>query len=378
MSLVLNEEQVFLKDSAKKFASEKTPTTHFREVRDSEIDNCYDDKIWQEMVSLGWTGILVPEEFGGSNFGVAGISSILEELGRTLTPSPLFSTAVVGVSLIKHANDDVKKNVLSKVVQEGLRLCFAIEESNHHDPLKTSCEAKKDGKNFSISGEKSFVVDGGFADKVIIACRTSGKKGNKDGLSLFVLDADTKGLTITSTKMVDSRNAANMKFNNAIVSSDMLIGKEGNAYEIIESVLDISRAAIAAEMLGGALQAYEITLDYLKEREQFGSKIGSFQALQHRAAVMFSELELCKSCVIESITSFDEGGNDSERLASLSKAKVGEVFHLISNESVQMHGGIGVTDEYDIGLYLKRARVAEQIFGDSDFHKNRYAELTGY
>ena len=378
MSLVLNEEQVFLKDSAKKFASEKTPTTHFREVRDSEIDNCYDDKIWQEMVSLGWTGILVPEEFGGSNFGVAGISSILEELGRTLTPSPLFSTAVVGVSLIKHANDDVKKNIFSKVVQEGLRLCFAIEESNHHDPLKTSCEAKKDGKNFSISGEKSFVVDGGFADKVIIACRTSGKKGNKDGLSLFVLDADTKGLTITSTKMVDSRNAANMKFNNAIVSSDMLIGKEGNAYEIIESVLDISRAAIAAEMLGGALQAYEITLDYLKEREQFGSKIGSFQALQHRAAVMFSELELCKSCVIESITSFDEGGNDSERLASLSKAKVGEVFHLISNESVQMHGGIGVTDEYDIGLYLKRARVAEQIFGDSDFHKNRYAELTGY
>jgi alkylation response protein AidB-like acyl-CoA dehydrogenase len=178
--------------------------------------------------------------------------------------------------------------------------------------------------------------------------------------------------------MVDSRNAANMKFDNVIVSSDMLIGKEGNAYEIIESVLDISRAAIAAEMLGGALQAYEITLDYLKEREQFGSKIGSFQALQHRAAVMFSELELCKSCVIESITSFDEGGNDSERLASLSKAKVGEVFHLISNESVQMHGGIGVTDEYDIGLYLKRARVAEQIFGDSDFHKNRYAELTGY
>ena len=378
MSLVLNEEQVFLKDSAKKFASEKTPTTHFREVRDSEIDNCYDDKIWQEMVSLGWTGILVPEEFGGSNFGVAGISSILEELGRTLTPSPLFSTAVVGVSLIKHASDAVKKDILTKVVQDGLRLCFAIEESNHHDPVKISCEAKKDGSDFIISGEKSFVIDGGFADKVIVACRTSGEEGAKDGLSLFVLDSDSNGLTITPTKMVDSRNAANMKLENVKVSSDMLIGKEDDAYEIIESVLDISRAAISSEMLGSALQAYEITLDYLKEREQFGSKIGSFQALQHRAAIMFSELELCKSCVIESITSFDEGGNDSERLASLSKAKVGEVFHLISNESVQMHGGIGVTDEYDIGLYLKRARVAEQIFGDSNFHKNRYAELTGY
>ena len=378
MSLVRNEEQVFLKDSAKKFATEKTPTNHFREVRDSEIDNCYDDKVWQEMVSLGWTGILVPEEFGGSNFGVAGISSILEELGRTLTPSPLFSTAVVGVSLMKHASGDAKKDILTKVVQDGLRLCFAIEESNHHDPVKISCEAKKDGSNFIISGEKSFVIDGGFADKVIVACRTSGEKGSKKGLSLFVLDSDSKDLTITPTKMVDSRNAANMKFENVKVSSDMLIGKEDDAYEIIESVLDISRAAISAEMLGSALQAYEITLDYLKEREQFGSKIGSFQALQHRAAIMFSELELCKSCVIESITSFDEGGNDSERLASLSKAKVGEVFHLISNESVQMHGGIGVTDEYDIGLYLKRARVAEQIFGDSNFHKNRYAELTGY
>ena len=378
MSLVLNEEQIFLKDSAKKFASEKTPTTHFREVRDSEIESCYDDKVWQEMVSLGWTGILIPEEFGGSNFGVAGISSILEELGRTLTPSPLFSTAVVGVSLIKHANDDVKKDILSKVVEEGLRLCFAIEESNHHNPLKIVCEAQKDGKNYNISGEKSFVIDGGFADMVIIACRTSGKEGSKNGLSLFVVDANAKGLTVTPTKMVDSRNAANMKFDNVKVSSDMLIGEEGKAYEIIESVLDISRAAISAEMLGSALQAYEITLDYLKEREQFGSKIGSFQALQHRAAIMFSELELCKSCVIESITSFDEGGNDSERLASLAKAKVGEVFHLVSNESVQMHGGIGVTDEYDIGLYLKRARVAEQIFGNSDFHKNRYAELTGY
>ena len=378
MSLVLNEEQIFLKDSAKKFALEKTPTTHFREVRDSELEDCYDEKIWQEMVSLGWSGILVPEEYGGSNFGVAGISSILEELGRTLTPSPLFSTAVVGVSLIKHANDDVKKEILPKVVSEGLRICFALEESNHHDPLKTSCKAEKNGKTYKISGEKTFVIDGGFSDKIVIACRTSGEEGSKEGLSLFILDSGSEGLTVMPTKMVDSRNAANMKFDNVTVSEEMLIGEEGSAYEIIDSVLDISRAAISAEMLGSALQAYEITLDYLKEREQFGSKIGSFQALQHRAAVMFSELELCKSCVIESITSFDEGGNDSERLASLSKAKIGEVFHLVSNESVQMHGGIGVTDEYDIGLYLKRARVAEQIFGNSDFHKNRYAELTGY
>ena len=378
MSLILNEEQIFLKDSAKKFAAEKTPTTHFREIRDSEISNCYDEKVWSEMVSLGWTGILVPEEYGGSNFGVAGISSILEELGRTLTPCPLFSTAVVGVSLIKHANEEIKKEILSKVVQTGLKLSFAIEESNRHAPLNISCQAEKAGEDYIIKGEKSFVLDGGFADKFIVATRTSKNPGDKTGISLFIVDSDSKGLEVTRTKMVDSRNAANIKFNEVKVHSSRMIGDEGQGFEIIESVLDISRAAISAEMLGGALEAYEITIDYLKEREQFGSKIGSFQALQHRAAIMFSELELCKSCVVESITSFDEGGNDSERLASLAKAKVGEVFHLISNESVQMHGGVGVTDEYDIGLYLKRARVAEQIFGNSDYHKNRYAELTGY
>ena len=378
MSLILNEEQIFLKDSAKKFAAEKTPTKHFREIRDSEISNCYDEKVWSEMVSLGWTGILVPEEYGGSNFGVAGISSILEELGRTLTPSPLFSTAVVGVSLIKHANEEIKKEILSKVVKTGLKLSFAIEESNRHAPLNISCQAEKTGEDYIIKGDKFFVLDGGFADKFIVATRTSKNPGDKTGISLFIVDSDSKGLEVTPTKMVDSRNAANIKFNEVKVHSSRMIGDEGQGFEIIESVLDISRAAISAEMLGGALEAYEITIDYLKEREQFGSKIGSFQALQHRAAIMFSELELCKSCVVESITSFDEGGNDSERLASLAKAKVGEVFHLISNESVQMHGGVGVTDEYDIGLYLKRARVAEQIFGNSDYHKNRYAELTGY
>lgn len=378
MSLVLTEEQSFLKDSAKKFAQDKTPTTHFREVRDSENEKCFDSDIWQEMVNLGWSGILIPEEYGGSNFGVAGISSILEELGKTLTPSPLFSTAVVGVSLLKHANEDLKKNLLPKVAEDGLTLAFALEESSHHNPRKIGCAAKKQDSDYILNGEKTFVIDGTFADKIIVACRTSGKEDAKEGISIFVVDSNTKGLKIKPTKMVDSRNAANLEFVDVSVPKDNLIGEEGKASSILEEVLDISRAAISAEMLGSAIQAYEITIDYLKEREQFGEKIGSFQALQHRAAIMFSELELCKSCVIESITCFDEGGNDSQRLASLAKAKIGEVLHLISNESVQMHGGVGVTDEYDIGLYLKRARVAEQIFGGSEYHKNRYAELTGY
>ena len=179
MSLVLNEEQTFLKDSAKKFALEKTPTTHFREVRDSEIENCYNEEIWNEMVTLGWTGILIPEEYGGSNFGVAGIASILEELGKTLTPSPLFSTAVVGVSLVNHASDLIKKEILTKVINEGLKLSLALEETNHHNPKKISCSVEKKGEDFFINGEKSFVLDGTFADKIIVACRSSNSESEK-------------------------------------------------------------------------------------------------------------------------------------------------------------------------------------------------------
>ena len=210
------------------------------------------------------------------------------------------------------------------------------------------------------------------SDLVIIAAKT------KNGVSLFTVDRDSDGIEINQTKMVDSRNAANITFKNLEINSDAILGELDSAQDIINEVLDISRAVLAAEMLGGALEAFEITLNYLKEREQFGAKIGSFQALQHRAANMFTELELCKSCVLESLSAFEEKSNDIQRLVSLSKAKVGETFHLVSNEGVQMHGGVGVTDEYDIGLYLKRARVAEQTFGNSEFHRNRYAEITGY
>ncbi len=373
MSLVLNEEQSYLKDTARDFAKNKTPVSHFRGVRDSENPECFDREIWKEMANLGWTGILVPEEYGGSDFGVAGIGVIFEELGRTLTPSPMFSSAVVCASLIKKAgNEDHKKEYLTKIASGDITLAFALEESSRHSPTNIETTAKKDGDSYIINGQKTFVLDGGFADFLIIAADT-GK-----GTSLFITNKDAKGIDIKVTPMVDSRNAANISFKDLKLSSFEMIGEENGSDQIIEEVLDISRSVISAEMFGGIQEAFDVTLNYLKERDQFGAKIGSFQALQHRAAIMFSEIELCKSCVLESLTSFDEGSNDKSRLASLAKAKIGEVFHLVSNEAVQMHGGIGVTDEYDIGFYLKRARVAEQIFGNVQFHKDRYAELTGY
>ena len=376
MTLVLSEEQAFLKDTAKKFAQEKTPTTHFREIRDSENPDCFDRSIWKEMASQGWTGILVPEEFGGSNFGLAGIGVVLEELGRTLTPSPLFATSVVCTSLLNKAgNDTQKKNLLTKVASGEITMAFALEEGPRHNPFSISLEAKKDGENYLLNGKKNFVIDGGFADSLIVAAKTSNKV---EEISLFIVDRNTDGLNIIPTIMVDHKNASNIEFKDVIVSKEDLLGRENSAKESIEETLDISRAALSAEMLGGALEAFEITLNYLKEREQFGEKIGSFQALQHRAALMFTELELCKSCIIEALSAFDEGSNDFQRIVSLAKSKVGETFFNVSNEGVQMHGGVGVTDEYDIGLYMKRARVAEQTFGNTEYHRNRYAELTGY
>jgi len=376
MTLTLSEEQAFLKDTAKKFAQEKTPTTHFRKIRDSENPECFDREIWQEMAAQGWSGILVPEEYGGSNFGLAGIGVVLEELGRTLTPSPLFATSVVCATILnKVGSESQKKEFLSKIASGEVTMAFALEEGPRHKPFSINLEAKKDKKNFILNGKKNFVIDGGFADYIIVAAKTSKKE---DQLSLFVVARDVKGMNIIPTTMVDHKNAANIEFKNVSISEKNLLGTQNSAKEIIEETLDISRAALSAEMLGGALEAFDITLNYLKEREQFGEKIGSFQALQHRAALMFTELELCKSCVIEALTAFDEGSNDLQRIASLAKSKIGETFFNVSNEGVQMHGGVGVTDEYDIGLYMKRARVAEQTFGNSEYHRNRYAELTGY
>ena len=376
MTHTLSEEQAFLKDTAKKFAQEKTPTTHFREIRDNENPECFDRKIWQEMAAQGWSGILVPEEYGGSNFGLAGIGVVLEELGRTLTPSPLFATSVVCATILNKAgNDSQKKEFLTKIASGEVTMAFALEEGPRHKPFSINLEAKKEGKNFILNGKKNFVIDGGFADYIIVVARTSEKE---DHLSLFILAKDVKGLNIVPTTMVDHKNAANIEFKEVIISEANLLGAQNDAKEIIEETLDISRAALSAEMLGGALEAFDITLNYLKEREQFGEKIGSFQALQHRAALMFTDLELCKSCVIEALTAYDEGSNDLQRIVSLAKSKIGETFFNVSNEGVQMHGGVGVTDEYDIGLYMKRARVAEQTFGNSEYHRNRYAELTGY
>ncbi|MDC1149753.1 acyl-CoA/acyl-ACP dehydrogenase [Gammaproteobacteria bacterium] len=379
MKLVLTEEQEFLRDTAKDFAQERTPVTHFRSLRDNKDENLWDKDIWQEMVNLGWSGILIPEEFGGSDFGVAGISVILQECGKTLTPSPLFSTGVLGAYAISNfGTQEQKEKYLPKIVSGEITTALAVDESSHHDPSKTLFKAEQKGSDFLLNGKKTFVIDGASADILVILARTSGNSGDLAGLTLFIVESNADGIKKIKLDMADSRNYANIEFNDVECSNKSILGALESGGETVERILDIGRIAMSAEMLGNAESAFETTIDYLKQRKQFGVLIGTFQALQHRAAEMFCEIELTKSAVMAAIHGADENSNELQRLSSLAKTIAGETLNLVSNEAIQMHGGIGVTDEYDLGFFIKRSRVAEQIFGSSTYHTERYANLSGF
>jgi acyl-CoA dehydrogenase len=379
MKLILNEEQQFLKDTAKNFAEERTPVNHFRSLRDNKDDLLWDKDTWKEMVNLGWSGILIPEEYGGSNFGLAGISVILQECGKTLTPSPLFATGVLGAYAIsQYGTEEQKKKYLPQIANGEITTAIAIDESSHHNPLNINTSAVSKDNSYILNGKKVFVVDGASADLLIVVARTSGKTGDSTGLTLFLVEINQPNINVVKLDMADSRNYANITFSDITVQKENILGDIEAGGEAIENILDIGRIAISAEMLGNTEAAFESTINYLKERKQFGVLIGTFQALQHRAAEMFCEIELTKSSIMAAMQGADNNSNELQRLASLAKTMAGETLHLVSNEAIQMHGGIGVTDEYDLGFYLKRSRVVEQIFGCSKFHTERYANISGF
>ncbi|HTQ13745.1 MAG TPA: acyl-CoA dehydrogenase family protein [Rhizomicrobium sp.] len=361
---VLSEEQSMLRDAAKSWVSEKSPVTAFRKLRDSGNEDGFDRAQWKEMAEMGWAGILIPEEFGGSGMGYQTLGLVLEETGRTLTASPLVSTALVATSALLLGGTEAQKQEWLPRIAEGKAVAtLAVDEGPHHAPERLAFEAKKTGGGYLLNGRKTFVLDGAVADLVIVAAKNG----------LFLVPGGAKGLTRTRLKTVDSRGAANLEFQDVEVPAGAMLNGD-----VLEAVLDRARAGLAAEMLGAATQSFETTLDYLKTRVQFGQAIGTFQALQHRAARMFTDLELTRSCVEAALAAIDRNANDVAALASLAKAKASELDHLVSNEMVQMHGGIGMTDAHDSGLYLKRARAAEATFGNAAYHRDRYARLMGY
>ncbi len=351
----------------------------FRKMRDAGLPLGYDPAAFAEMAEMGWTGVIIPEEYGGSDFGYLSLGLILEETGRTLTASPLLSSALAAASAIILGGADAQKRAyLPKIASGELVATLAIDEGPHHAPEKVALAAKKSGAGYSLSGSKTFVLEGMAAGLYIVSARTSGKPGDKEGITLFLVPTDAKGLTRKALKLADSRGAANATFENVEVGADAVLGDVDKGWDLLEKVLDRARAGLAAEMLGAASQAFDVTLDYLKTRVQFGQVIGAFQALQHRAAKMFTDLELARSCVEAALSAIDNNAPDTAELVSLAKAKMGDTLHLVSNEMVQMHGGIGMTDAHDAGLYLKRARAAEASYGGQSYHRDRYARLNGY
>ena len=379
MSLVLNEDQQMFRDATKRFAAERAPVAQLRKLRDQNDGVGFDRDVWKEMAQMGWAGVLVPEEHGGAGFGYVGAGLIAEEIGRNLSATPLLSTAVLAVTALLRGGSAAQKEALLPAIAGGeLIVALASDENNRHAPHSIATRATGGGGKFKLSGRKIHVLDGHVADRLIVTARTSGDVESRDGITLFVIDAKASGVSITRTPTVDSHNAASIDLRDVAVSETDVIGTFDKGAVVLDAVLDAGRAVLAAELLGVAEESFERTLGYLRDREQFGTKIGTFQSLQHRAAHLFCEIELVRSVVLRTLQALESQEPTAANLVCLAKAKATDVARIATNEAVQMHGGIGMTDEFDIGFFMKRARAAGETFGDYYYHADRYAQLAGY
>ena len=374
MSLVINEEQNMLKSSAKELLDLKSPISLMRELRDDNY-NQFDPDLWKEMVEMGWTALTVPEEYNGLNFGYVGLGQVIEEMGKKLTVSPMISTVLISTTIVGLSKNEVLKSKLFDEIMSGKKLCtLAHEESSHHNPNIDLSIISNNNEKFILNGKKRFVIDGTISDYLIVSANSE----SNGSLELVIVDSKSKGITFNNKVHMDSKIYSDISFDNVEFSKDNFLSTENDGKKILKKALDIACVGLAAEMLGNIQQAFDMTIQYLKEREQFGVKIGSFQALQHRSAIMFGEIELCKSIVLKALQAIDSGDENLPELASLAKSKLGLTSKLVTNEAVQMHGGIGVTDDADIGFFLKRVRVSQRIFGDSNYHLDRVAKFNSY
>jgi len=382
MALVLSEEQEILKRTAREFVSGRSSLKRVRALRDDREGEGFDAALWAEMAGLGWLGIVIPEAYGGLELGFTEQMVVLEELGRGLCPEPIVGTVLLGAMAVLLGGSEGQKEAILPAVVAGERfLALGYQEpGSRYDPTRVATRAERAGSGWRLTGEKLGVVDGQAADHVIVSARTDGEVDDAGGITLFLVRSDAPGVTLERQHRIDGRGAARLVLESVTVSSDALLGTEGTGAAVLGRVLDRATIGLTAEMLGSMCVAFETTLDYLKTREQFGRPIGAFQALKHRAARLFIETELARSIVMEAHAALDRGADDAEiaRLASAAKTRCSDAFMLIGNEAVQMHGGIGMTDEHDIGLFLKRARAAEIQFGDAAYHRDRVATLDGY
>ncbi|KRR20626.1 acyl-CoA dehydrogenase [Bradyrhizobium lablabi] len=379
MPLVLTEEQSMLRDSARGLISDKAPVSHLRQLRDNKDATGFSRDLWKAFAEMGFSGLLVPENLGGSGLGHVEAGVVMEEIGRTLMPSPFLSTAVLAASALSRGGSEAQKSAYLPDIADGsLLAALAVDEGTKHRPLQINLQAVRSGNGFKLSGAKALVVDGHTADLLIVAARTGGAAGERNGLTLFLVDPKAKGIAIERTVMVDAHNAARIEFSNVEVDADHVLGEVDQGGMLLDGVLNIGRGAVASEMVGLSEEVFGRTVTYLKERKQFGKLIGEFQALQHRAAQLYVDIEITRSAVLKALQTLDGDFDHAGAAVAVAKARAGTTATLAVQEGVQMHGGMGMTDQFDIGFFMKRARVCQELFGDSNYHADQLARMKSY
>jgi alkylation response protein AidB-like acyl-CoA dehydrogenase len=379
MALVLTEEQTLLRDSARGLITDKAPVSHFRALRDAKDKDGFSRDLWKTFGEMGFTGLLVPEEFGGSALGCVEAGVVAEEIGHTLLPSPFLASSVLAASALSRGGSKAQKGeYLPKIADGSIIGALAVDERPKHRPHAIALKATRSGNGFKLKGAKAFVVDGHVADLLVVAARTAGDDEDAKGITLFLVDPKAKGIDIERTIMVDAHNAARITFNDAEVTADSVLGEVDQGSAVLDGVLNIGRAVVASEMLGVADEAFSRTAQYLKERKQFGKLIGEFQALQHRISHLYVDLEITRAAVLKALQTLDEDFDNAAPIVAVAKARAGTSGTLAVQEGLQMHGGIGMTDQFDIGLFMKRMRVCQELFGDANFQAHRLAELRAY
>ena len=380
MQMVLNEDQEMIAQTARDFVEEHSPVARFRALRDEGAELGYSKALFKEMAELGWAGIPFEESHGGAGMGIAELVLIVEALGRKLAPEPFLGGVTMGGhALALGGNAELRDAWLPGVIEGTKVVALAHQEpGSRYDVCRVTTRAEASGQGYRLTGLKTGVLDAVGADAIIVPARVSGGDADRNGLALFLVEVGMPGVTVERQIRVDHRNAGLVRLEAVEVSSSALICEAGQGADLLEDVVERATVVLCAEMLGGMSEAFELTVEYLKTRDQFGVKIGSFQGLQHRAANVFMEIELARSCVMAAARALDAGEKGARKLVSLAKARCSDAYVLAANEGVQMFGGVGMTDEYDIGFYMKRARAAELTFGDAAWHRNRWAEFGRY
>ena len=372
MPLILTEEQTMLQDAADGFLNEQAPIAHLRKLRDERDADGVSRDLWRAFGEMGFAGVIIPEALGGMGLGAVEAGVIAESLGRTLTPSPYLGSSILSAKVLIEGGSQAQQAWLPRIAAGEAILALAVDEGAKHAPSRIATRAERAGNGFRLNGAKAFVLDGHVADALIVVATAD------EGTTLFLVDPATAGVEIERTVMVDAHNAARITLTDVAVDADAVIGAVGGGETLLDGALNLGRACAASSLTGAGDQAFKTTMDYLRTRKQFGKLIGEFQALQHRAAHLFSELELARAATIGAQIAIDEGREDAPLAASIAKAKAGRVAELAVQEAVQMHGGVGMTDAFDVGLFMKRVRVLNELLGDAGFHAERVARAQGF